>query len=69
MMAGSVDRARELEVFCAVADSGSFSAAGRSLALTPSAVSRTLDRIEARLGARLLLRTTRALALTAEGRA
>jgi len=68
-MAGSVDRARELEVFCAVADSGSFSAAGRSLALTPSAVSRTLDRIEARLGARLLLRTTRALALTAEGRA
>ncbi|UFZ03012.1 LysR family transcriptional regulator [Bradyrhizobium ontarionense] len=65
----SADRARELEVFCAVADSGSFSAAGRSLALTASAVSRTLDRIEARLGARLLLRTTRALTLTAEGRA
>jgi DNA-binding transcriptional LysR family regulator len=65
--AGSADRARELEVFRAVADSGSFSEAGRRLALTPSAVSRTLDRIEARLGVRLLLRTTRMLTLTAEG--
>src|SRR4051812_28315152 len=63
------DRARELEVFRAVADSGSFSAGGRSLGLTPSAMSRTLDRIEQRLGARLVLRTTRALTLTAEGRA
>jgi DNA-binding transcriptional LysR family regulator len=63
-----LDRARELEVFRAVAAGGSFSAAARSLSLTPSAVSRTLDRIEARLGARLLLRTTRALTLTAEGR-
>ncbi|WP_296599490.1 LysR substrate-binding domain-containing protein [Phenylobacterium sp.] len=65
----AVDRARELEVFSAVAASGSFSAAGRGLSLTPSAVSRTIDRIEARLGARLLLRTTRALTLTAEGQA
>ncbi|CAN5743253.1 LysR substrate-binding domain-containing protein [soil metagenome] len=62
-----IDRARELEVFCAVAASGSFSAAGRGLSRTPSAVSRTLDRIEARLGARLLLRTTRALTLTPDG--
>ncbi|WP_257167261.1 LysR family transcriptional regulator [Bradyrhizobium sp. SRS-191] len=69
MMLASADRARDLEVFCAVADSGSFSAAGRSLGLTPSAVSRTLDRIEIRLGARLLLRSTRALTLTAEGQA
>lgn len=69
MTTGSADRTRNLEVFCAVADAGSFSAAGRRLALTPSAVSRTLDRIEERLGARLLLRTTRALTLTAEGHA
>ncbi|MGJ5035983.1 LysR family transcriptional regulator [Bradyrhizobium sp. HKCCYLRH3059] len=69
MVLASADRARDLEVFCAVAGSGSFSAAGRSLGLTPSAVSRTLDRIEARLGARLLLRSTRALTLTAEGQA
>lgn len=65
---GSFDRARDLSVFAAVAATGSFSAAGRQLALTPSGVSRTIDRIEARLGARLLLRTTRALTLTAEGR-
>lgn len=64
---GGGDRARDLEVFAAVAGSGSFSAAGRKLSLTPSAVSRTIDRIEARLGARLVLRTTRALTLTAEG--
>lgn len=61
------DRARALEIFAAVVAEGSFSAAGRTLGLTPSAVSRTIDRIEARLGVRLLLRTTRALALTAEG--
>lgn len=63
------DRTRALEVFDAVAAEGSFSAAGRQLGLTPSAVSRTVDRIEERLGVRLLLRTTRALALTAEGHA
>jgi DNA-binding transcriptional LysR family regulator len=67
MTTNGVDRARELEVFSAVAASGSFSAAGRGLSLTPSAVSRTIDRIEERLGARLMLRTTRALTLTAEG--
>lgn len=67
MISQGADRARELEVFCAVGTEGSFSAAGRKLGLTPSAISRTLDRIEARLGARLLLRTTRTLTLTAEG--
>lgn len=63
------DRARALEVFSSVARTGSFSAAGRALGLTPSAISRTIDRIEARLGVRLLIRTTRALTLTAEGQA
>jgi DNA-binding transcriptional LysR family regulator len=63
------DRARALEVFAAVVAKGSFSAAGRTLGLTPSAVSRTIDRIEARLGVRLLLRSTRLLSLTAEGQA
>lgn len=56
-------------MFAAVADAGSLSAAGRGLGLTPSAISRTIDRIEARLGVRLLLRTTRLLTLTAEGQA
>ncbi|MFT8246759.1 LysR family transcriptional regulator [Roseomonas sp. BN140053] len=64
-----LDRARALEVFVAVAATGSFSAAGRTLGLTPSAVSRAVDRIEQRLGVRLVLRTTRHLALTAEGQA
>jgi len=63
------DRARSLEVFATVAAQGSFSAAGRMLSLTPSAVSRTVDRIEERLGVRLVLRSTRALTLTAEGAA
>lgn len=66
-MSAGTDRAREMEVFAVVADAGSLSAAGRTLGLTPSAVSRTIDRIEARLGVRLMLRTTRRLTLTAEG--
>jgi DNA-binding transcriptional LysR family regulator len=61
------DRAREMALFAMVAQQGSFSSAGRSLALSPSAVARAMDRIEARLGVRLLLRSTRALTLTAEG--
>ncbi|OHT21810.1 LysR family transcriptional regulator [Edaphosphingomonas haloaromaticamans] len=68
-IAPAADRARALEIFTAVVAEGSFSAAGRQLGLTPSAVSRAIDRIEARLGVRLLLRSTRALALTAEGQA
>ncbi|WP_447766029.1 LysR family transcriptional regulator [Sphingopyxis panaciterrae] len=68
-MDAGADRARAMEVFAAVAVEGSFSAAGRLLDLTPSAVSRTIDRIEARFGVRLLLRSTRALTLTAEGEA
>ncbi|EGD60679.1 LysR family transcriptional regulator [Novosphingobium nitrogenifigens DSM 19370] len=63
------DRARSLELFATVAAEGSFSAAGRVLGLTPSAVSRAIDRIEVRLGVRLLLRSTRALTLTTEGAA
>lgn len=63
------DRARSLETFATVVAEGSFSAAGRMLNLTPSAISRTIDRLEERLGVRLLLRSTRALTLTAEGHA
>ncbi|WP_311271177.1 LysR family transcriptional regulator [Sphingobium sp. WCS2017Hpa-17] len=66
---GNTDRARALELFAAVVSQGSFSAAGRLLDLSPSAVSRAVERIEARLGVRLLLRSTRSLSLTAEGQA
>ena len=65
----AVDRTGEMEVFTAAVAHGSFSGAGRALGLTPSAVSRTIGRIEGRLGVRLILRTTRALILTAEGQA
>ena len=46
-----------------------FSAAAPALGLTPSAVSKLVTRLEARLGVRLLQRTTRALSLTADGEA
>lgn len=57
----------EMAVFSQVVDSGSFSAAARHLGLTTSAVSRHVGRLEAHLGERLLLRTTRALSLTELG--
>ena len=64
-----IDRAGEMTAFVAVAREGSLSAAGRALALTPSAVSRILARIESRLNVRVVVRTTRSLRLTAEGEA
>jgi len=62
-------RSGEMAVFVQVVEAGSLSAAARALRLTPSAVSRSLARTERRLGTRLLLRTTRAITLTAEGEA
>lgn len=47
---------------------GSFSAAARSLSVSPSAVSKTIARLEQQLGLRLFTRTTRSIALTPEGR-
>lgn len=57
----------EMAVFAQVVDSGGFSAAARHLGITTSAVSRHVSRLEAHLGGRLLLRTTRALSLTELG--
>ena len=62
-----MDRAGEMAVFVRVVDEGGFSAAARSLHLSPSAVSKLVTRLEDRLGARLLNRTTRRLSLTEEG--
>lgn len=62
-------RSGEMEVFTTVVQEGSLSAAARRLGLTPSAVSRIIGRAEQRLRTRLLLRTTRAITLTAEGQA
>jgi DNA-binding transcriptional LysR family regulator len=63
-----MERSGEMEVFVRVIQDGGFSAAARSLDLTPSAVSKLIARLEARLGTRLVNRTTRALTLTDEGR-
>lgn len=61
------NRAGEMEVFLRVVDAGSFSEAARQMLMTPSSVSKLVGRIEARLGVRLLERSTRRLVLTAEG--
>jgi DNA-binding transcriptional LysR family regulator len=62
-----VNRSGEMEVFVRAVDLGGFSAAARDLRMTPSAVSKLVTRLEARLGARLVNRTTRHLQLTPEG--
>ncbi|KAA8996636.1 LysR family transcriptional regulator [Affinibrenneria salicis] len=57
----------EMAVFVKVVETGSFSAAARQLAATPSATSRAVARLEKALGARLLQRTTRKLRLSDSG--
>src|SRR5215213_7529074 len=57
----------EMAAFVRSVELGGFSAAARDLKLTPSALSKLVSRLETRLGVRLLNRTTRKLALTAEG--
>jgi DNA-binding transcriptional LysR family regulator len=64
-----MDRAAEMTAFVRSVDGGGFSAAARELGLTPSALSKLVTRLEDRLGARLLQRTTRRLQLTPEGEA
>lgn len=60
-------RAWEMRVFLQVAKDGSFSAAGRATGMTPSSTAKLISRIEARLGVRLVERSTRRLRLTTEG--
>jgi DNA-binding transcriptional LysR family regulator len=61
-------RSDELQVFVSVIESGSISAAAEHLGQTPSAVSRTLSRLEAKLDTMLINRTTRRMDLTEEGK-
>lgn len=58
-----------LRAFVALADTGGFTAAGRSLGISRSAVSKAVTRLEQRLGTRLMERSSRALQLTDEGQA
>ncbi len=59
----------ELNTFLAVAEEGRLASAAVRLGVTPSAVSQSIRRLEDRLGVRLLVRTTRSLALTDAGEA
>lgn len=63
-----MDRLTALQVFRRVAELNSFAEAGRSLGLSPAAISKNIAELEAHLGARLINRTTRRMALTEEGR-
>ena len=62
-----MDRIDAMQAFVAVADLQGFAPAARKLALSPSAVTRLIAGLEDRLGARLLQRTTRKVALTDAG--
>lgn len=62
-------RLEEIEAFAAVAERGGFAAAGAALRRDASVVSRRVNALEARLGVRLLARTTRRVALTEAGAA
>jgi len=55
-------------VLIAVVEAGTLARAAEALGLSPSGVSRAISRLEQRVGARLLARTTRSLSLTDEGR-
>jgi DNA-binding transcriptional LysR family regulator len=57
----------EMAIFQHVVERGSFAGAADDVGLSPSAVAKLITRLEARLGVRLINRTTRRLALTAEG--
>lgn len=64
----SLDRLTGLIAFARVGALGSYAAAARSLSVSPSAVSKSIQRLEQRLGVSLFTRTTRSLAFTPEGR-
>ncbi|MBB4866720.1 DNA-binding transcriptional LysR family regulator [Pseudomonas nitritireducens] len=57
-----------IELFCLAAETGSFTAAANAAGITPAAVSRSVARLEERLGVRLFVRTTRQMRLTDDGR-
>ena len=63
-----LDSLNDIAVFVRVVDSGSFTAAAERLGISKSVVSKYVTRLEDRLGARLLNRTTRRLSLTEAGR-
>ena len=64
-----MDRLKQLESFVAIAARGSLTAAAKAEGVAPAIIGRRIDALEERLGVKLLLRTTRRIALTHEGSA
>jgi DNA-binding transcriptional LysR family regulator len=64
-----MDRLKQLESFASVATRGSLTAAAQAEGVAPAVVGRRIDALEARLGVKLLVRTTRRITLTHEGSA
>ncbi|HLO96418.1 MAG TPA: LysR family transcriptional regulator, partial [Burkholderiaceae bacterium] len=64
-----MDRLKQIESFVAVATKGSLTAAAQAEGVAPAVMGRRIDALEARLGVKLLLRTTRRISLTHEGTA
>ena len=64
-----MDKLKAFETFAAVAARGSLSAAARAEGVAPAVIGRRLDALEAQLGVKLLVRSTRRIALTHEGAA
>ena len=64
-----MDRLKQIETFVAVATKGSLTAAALAEGVAPAIIGRRMDALEARLGVKLLLRTTRRISLTHEGSA
>jgi DNA-binding transcriptional LysR family regulator len=68
-MATILEKTAGLVAFVRTVDAGSFASAARLIGASPSAVSKSVARLEERLGVRLLQRSTRTLGPTAEGAA
>lgn len=64
-----MDKLKQLETFVAVASRGSLTAAARQENVAPAIIGRRIDALEARLGVKLMVRTTRRITLTHEGSA
>ena len=63
-----MDRLRAMQIFAAVAEAGSLTAASRNLGVPLTTLTRQLAALETHVGAPLMVRTTRQLALTDAGR-
>ncbi|HRW29698.1 MAG TPA: LysR family transcriptional regulator, partial [Emcibacteraceae bacterium] len=64
-----IDDLKSMAIFAQTVRRGSFRAAAKALALSPSVVSYQITKLEERLGTALIYRSTRKLSMTAEGEA